>query len=115
MSPVAETDQNQLRAQHYVFAHYTLREEAFEATGLLLNALANQDRDYMRDQWFKAMVRCRMSDLPIDVSWFPLEAIHISTSKHGDLTCHVISMPQPKHAEFGDRFNFIWNQTKRCS
>jgi hypothetical protein len=38
-----------------------------------------------------------MSDLPIDVSWFPLEAIHISTFKHGDLTCHVISMPQPKH------------------
>jgi hypothetical protein len=57
MSLVAETDQNQLRAQHYVFTHYTLREEAFEATAALLTALANQDRNYMREQWFKAMVR----------------------------------------------------------
>ncbi|MGH7826109.1 MAG: hypothetical protein ACREQ7_13160 [Candidatus Binatia bacterium] len=89
-------EKDELRAQHYTFANYTLREQAFEATTLLLNALANGDRGYVRDQWFSAIVRCRMADLPSEVTWFPMEDIRISVSKRGKLTCYVISMPEPK-------------------
>lgn len=97
MSTITGIDQEQFQAQHYVFAHYTLREQAFEATDSLLSALTNRDQGYIRDQWFNAMVRCSMWDLPFDSTWFPLEEIHFSALKQREVSCYVISLPEPRH------------------
>lgn len=96
MSSISEGDLNP-RPLHYVFAHYTLREEAFLATDQLINALREQDQDYIRHQWFKAIIGCRGSGTQIDKEAVPIEEIRVYSAQQDGITCYLIGMPEAKH------------------
>ena len=93
---VAEIDLEP-RPQHYVFAHYILRQEAFKLTDQLIHALRYQDHDYIRRRWFVAMTQCRMTGMQFDTKWNPVAEIQIHSAQQDYITCYVISMPEAKH------------------
>jgi hypothetical protein len=80
-----------------MFAHYTLREEAFRATDEFLTALRNQDLDYVRFRWFVAMAHCRIEGRPFDKNWIPIEEIQLYCTQRNEIRCYVISMPEARN------------------
>ncbi len=96
MSSMIENGVGEPRPQHYMFAHYTLREEVFRATDEFLTALRNQDLDYIRFRWFVAMAHCRIEGRPFDKHWTPIEEIQLYCTHRNEITCYVISMPEAR-------------------
>ena len=86
---------SQPRRQYYVYAHYVLRDAAFEIGAACLGVLLSPKRDeFLQDMWRHTTETIREAEPgePLD----PFPGVEVIPLKAGAFPCIVLKMPPPR-------------------
>lgn len=82
------------RAQYYLFAHYVMRDAAFELGAVCPGVLISQDRDkFLREMWEQATRAVQQDDPEQKTDSYP--GIEVIPLRAGSFPCVVLKMPEP--------------------
>ena len=88
-------EENGPRPQYYVFAHYVMRDAAFELGAVCPGVLLSKERDkFLREMWDQATQAAQQTDAKEKVDPYP--GVEVIPLRAGSFPCVVLKMPEPK-------------------